>query len=370
MNRQTITKFLLAILAISSVSFGKENLHFDREKAAIQSSCLLEGTDEYSLHLFRGGVHRHTDGYVIAHIAHKTSKITWLYSSGLSDEPTRRISYRIKKIRGILIHKNYLYILVYESSRFITDKYDTRPDPRELRSHLQKVALRGCFKMIVFNNKNGEKVGEYTYTEPIYKPPSIDLFYSDFDHLGHGPISINDKGIECFGVIFTIEGKKLVSLSPSITNANTGSLIFSIQDVKIVRHDVTIVPSTKRITLVLEFKTQEGPVLFDTYFPEYHISLNGSSFIDLGPIKWRHPFKGEDLKTISVESPYIMTYDFYVPYNIEEIKTIKMRVVRGNRNDELVEFLTQIGYENPDKYKNAWFGQVTSQEFIIETTTE
>ena len=113
MNRQSVITFLLVVLVISTASFGEEKLHFDREKAAIQSSSLLEATDDYSIHLFRGGVNRHTDGYVIAHVSCKTNKVAWLYCSGLSNEPTRHMTYRIKRIRGILIHKNHSYILVY-----------------------------------------------------------------------------------------------------------------------------------------------------------------------------------------------------------------------------------------------------------------
>jgi hypothetical protein len=368
--RHKVVTFLFAILAVSSISFGEENLHFEREKAAWQSSCLLEGTDEYSVHLFKGGLHQYTDGYVISHINYKTNKITWLYCSGLYEEPTVALgSYSINKIRGILIHNNYLYILVYESGQFSADK---RPDQYEQSSYSKKVALKGRLKMMVFNNKSAQKVGEYTYAEPLYKPSSFNfLDFSTCDHLGDGPISINDKSIECLGVIFKIEGNELISLNPSTAYTNTGPLVLSIKDVNMV---------PQRITLALEFKTQEGQVLLDTYFPEYYISFNNTPFVYLGTISWRHPFNGEDLKTISLESPHIMTYYFDIPYslnkpeiNIEEIKTVKMRMVCSyrNGNDKLaIEVLEQSGHEDPNLYKKAWIGQATSQEYIIKKTTD
>jgi hypothetical protein len=355
-NRHNVTIFLLAIFAVSTVSFGEENLHLERAKTANESSCLLEGTNEYSIHLFRGGLRSCTDGYVIAHISYKTNKITWLYISGVCEEPTRRVSFSIKKIRGILVHKSYLYILVYELHRCT---YDERPDQSV---YLQNITRLGHFKMLVFNNENGEQVGYYPFNDLIYTPPSIDLFCSSYDNLGHGPIFVSGKGVECFGVIFTIEGKKLV-FTPLVPDVNADSLIFSIKDINV---NLPI----KRITLSLEFKTEKNPVMFDTYFPEYHISFNGRPFINLGPIKWRHPFTGNDLKTINFESPYIMTYYYDVPLGIEEIRTIRMRVIRRDKNEELVKVLERIGHQNPDLYKNAWFGQATSQEFIVKPVND
>lgn len=209
---------LLASLAVSMVASGRDALHSERERAAAQSSSLLSRTDDYSLHLFRGGVHATTDGHVIAHISHKTGEIRWLYSSGVSEEPTRRTTYTHKRFCGLLLHQGFLYALVFESPRFTTGDLDLRPDPRELQSHLQRVAVGGRFEMIVFDVASGARLGEHRYDGPVDQPPYAEYLYSnphkkiayDYDGLGHGPMSVKENGVECFGFKFTAEAGSLV----------------------------------------------------------------------------------------------------------------------------------------------------------------
>ena len=227
--REKSIAVLLVAFAVSMVAFGKDDLHRERERAASRSSCLLSLTDNYSLHLLRGGVHETTDGYVIAHISHKTGEIRWLYSSGISEEPTRRVTYTYKRFCGILLHQGSLYALVFESPRFTTGDLDLRPDPRELQTHLQRVAVDGCFKMLVFDVASGAYVGEHRYAGPVDQPPYAEYLYSNphkkvvyaYDGLGHGPMLVKEQGIECFGFYLAVNEGKLVARSLKETTKNT-----------------------------------------------------------------------------------------------------------------------------------------------------
>jgi hypothetical protein len=72
--------------------------------------------------------------------------------------------------------------------------------------------------MIVFDVASGTYLGQHRYAGPVDHPPYAEYLYSNphkkivytYDLLGHGPMSVKEKGVECFGFKHTVEAGKLV----------------------------------------------------------------------------------------------------------------------------------------------------------------
>ncbi len=224
-NKRLSIIFLLVTLIFCQAAAAKDEIEWKRRGAiGEQGYFQLAGSDGCSVYLFAGGVAPYTGGHVIAHVSHKTGKLTWLFNSGVTTINTVRVSYRHLKICGLLAHQDYLYILVLESPGFMTDD-DVRPNRKTLPLCLQPVANKCRFKMIVFDMTAGMKVGEKVYFEPVDKAPFEKYSYTryslkgvggyypysqPYDWLGHGPIVIDDNGIACLGYVFAIKDGKLI----------------------------------------------------------------------------------------------------------------------------------------------------------------
>ena len=166
---------------------------------------LLRKGDAYSVHLFRGGALRHTGGHTVSRTSHRSGEMKWLYSSGVVDNPTRRKTYTYKKICGFFLHADILYVAEARSERFITDRWDRRPDRSdELRKYLNGRGI--VFSLFAFSLPTGELLKHHQFTSD--RPPGSDRLLADSknykgvipgDHLGDGPFERRRTGLYCFG---------------------------------------------------------------------------------------------------------------------------------------------------------------------------
>jgi hypothetical protein len=181
------------------------DLHDRRERESRDQPLLLKKGDDYSVHLVRGGALRHGGEHVISHTSHKSGKMKWLYCSGVIDNPTRRITYTYKKICGIHLDAERLYVAEARSGRMITDNSDRPPYRRhELKKYLNG---RGAhFSLFVFSLRSGDLLKHHQFIAD--HPSGSELFLASSknykgiipgDHLGNGPFERTDEKLYCFG---------------------------------------------------------------------------------------------------------------------------------------------------------------------------
>jgi hypothetical protein len=217
--------FLAGLLAFTQVCGAVENQK-KIEKQVHDSSWLLARTDSYAVHLFKGDYHppggpregnNWKAGHYIAHIDKKTDKLTWLLVSGVAAKTTARITYSFKRIAGLLVAKEKLWVVLYISKRIATDAYDMRPDERTLQKFLLPVADDGRFVLEVYDLNSASFLDSYIFTEE----PGNEKFKPHFfaatdkklvlikDELTPGPLKIADHGVKCFGGKFTLQDDKI-----------------------------------------------------------------------------------------------------------------------------------------------------------------
>jgi hypothetical protein len=206
------------------------------ERAAQRPFAKLRGRDwhllakgkSYSVHLFAGGVSGHSGGCVISHTSHDSGKIAWLYCSGISPQPTRRITYVYKRMCGILVDGDRLFAAVYRSPRFITDDHDQRPE-RHFRKFLNKRSLAGRFGLLVFSVQTGKLLGQYDFTQKASDNRFSAFITKSHDYhgikvahhqgnplapIGYGPLKKTESGVVCFGYSFEVKDGKLEAVVP------------------------------------------------------------------------------------------------------------------------------------------------------------
>lgn len=200
----------------------------DIEKQVSHSSYVLFSNELYSLHIFKGknlGLENKDkdpwkEGHSIVHISKDIDNLTWVYSSGIFAKQTKRISYIFRRIVGLSIKDDVLWIAYYQSNHFHTDAHDLRPDQRTIGQYLSSDMDSGAFYLSAYSLSSPSHLGTHLFNEP----PNSQKFNTYLltsekvkkiivkDHFGNGPLQLSKDKVQCFGEDFEIKKNKLSRL--------------------------------------------------------------------------------------------------------------------------------------------------------------
>ena len=186
-NYLAVTVALLAVAAPSSAGN-----HLEDENPKVIASA-----PGFAIHQFKGFVkHRMVEsvirsGIVISHTNLKTGEMKWIVSTGVHSIPTRRISYSVTRLVGLIQDDKHLIIVVYSSGRMFTqrDKPPSRPDPK-----------KGQYVFQVFSKAEGNNIYTSAFTHSGLFPKSVPQETTEA-----GVIKKTEKGYRVFDSVFGID---------------------------------------------------------------------------------------------------------------------------------------------------------------------
>jgi hypothetical protein len=186
---------------------------FAGSQAKDDSTRLIASGPDFAIHQFKGFV-KHglvesviRSGIVISHTNLKSGEIKWLVSTGIHSIPTRRISYSITRLVGLIEDEKHLIIVVYDSGRIFTerDRPPSHPDPK-----------KGLYVLQVFSKEEGNEIYSYSFKNTDSFPQSVPQ-----ETVEAGVLKKTKKGYQVFDSVFRIDksGKVIREEDSSQQNA-------------------------------------------------------------------------------------------------------------------------------------------------------
>jgi hypothetical protein len=186
----TVVAVIFSLLFLILSSYAADNPQ-DKDPKLIASG------PGFAIHQFEGFVEDEMvesvirSGIVISHTNLKTGKMKWLVSTGVHSIPTRRISYSISRLVGLLEDERHLIAVVYESGRTFTrtNRPPLGPDPK-----------KGQYILSVFSKAEGENIHTSTFKDSDSFPQSV-----PHETTLEGVIKKTDRGYLIFDSVFRID---------------------------------------------------------------------------------------------------------------------------------------------------------------------
>lgn len=125
---------------------------FSLQELKIQGPNVVARGEGFVIHAFhasmdQGNLRRAiSPGIVLAHTSLLTGELKWMLRTGIYSLPTRRVSYSVERLLGLVEDKDRLIAFVYSQNRFWTpdDKPPLQPDPEY-----------GKYRLMVFSKSLG-----------------------------------------------------------------------------------------------------------------------------------------------------------------------------------------------------------------------
>jgi hypothetical protein len=181
---------LVVVLLFGILSYGAND-------ARDEDPRLIASGPHFVIHQFNGFVKRGLvesvirSGIVISHTNLKSGEMKWLVTTGIHSIPTRRISYSITRLVGLIDDENHLFIVVYRSGRIFTESNRPPFDPNPKKGH---------YSLQVFSKKEGNEMYSYRFT-------NFDLFprVVPQETLEAGVLKRTKEGYQVFDSVFRID---------------------------------------------------------------------------------------------------------------------------------------------------------------------
>lgn len=166
MNKRALIHFVAVVIVLLVVVLPS----YAADDWEQKSPKLLDSGTNFAIHQFEGFVENRMvesvirSGIVISHTNLKTGVMKWLVSTGIHSIPTRRISYSITRLVGLMQDEKHLIVVVYSSGRTFTQ--DNRPP-------LCPAPKKGQYVLQVFSKAEGKKVYSWTFKDSGLFPESV-----------------------------------------------------------------------------------------------------------------------------------------------------------------------------------------------------
>jgi hypothetical protein len=155
---------------------------------------LIASGPDFAIHQFVGFVEPQLFesvlrcGFVISHTNLKSGEMRWLVSTGFHSVPTRRISYSLTRLVGLVEDGKCLTVVIYASGRLFTkdDNPALNPDPKN-----------GHYILQMFSKADGKAIYAWSFTDPAVFPESVPPETTEA-----GVIKKTEKGYTVFGSVF------------------------------------------------------------------------------------------------------------------------------------------------------------------------
>lgn len=156
-------RFAFALLALAAAPC----LGADRE-AGNDGPFLLAVGKAYSIHAFNGAVQENSwrsrvvrPGIVVFHTNTRTGQSTWMVRTGTYEIPTRRISYSVSRLLGLLQTDSHIAVATYSAGR-VFDQPPRVPPPDV-----------GSYRLAVFEKESGKKQFEIEIVPVPGRPEEV-----------------------------------------------------------------------------------------------------------------------------------------------------------------------------------------------------
>ena len=193
MNKRVLIHFVAVSIALFVVVLPS----YATDDWEQKSPTILASGNNFAIHQFEGFVENRMvesvirSGVVISHINLETGVMKWLVSTGIHSIPTRRISYSLTRLVGLMQDDRHLLVVVYSSGRTFTqnNRPPLCPDPK-----------KGQYVLQVFSKAEGKKVYSWTFKDSGLFPESVPSETTE-----SGIIRKVKKGYRVFDSVFRID---------------------------------------------------------------------------------------------------------------------------------------------------------------------